>query len=202
MVKEPSLWLLVLDKGCAMRKLREVDVVDEFGAPGPLVVAWLLRAREVWVPDGCAALAVSEQERGIGRLKDSLVQLCLLFFNHPVSKGFDHLIRYVKPVLLVAEALVGALDERYIEHVVGPRQAREFNRLLTLRPDHFGPRVSAIVSRLSVKEFGTQRGSQGAVGVGRSEKRGRSNPNRIPDEQWAKMTNQEKKTAIDSRKKK
>lgn len=205
-VKEPHYWLLLFDSkvgtpGNATRVIRETDFRDEFGGPGRLLSAWQARATAIWTEGISDASVAAGQVGRVSTLGGLMSSMASVWFNHPVAKGVPHLLTSLEPLLENAEAVIAVLDEVFISATIGSRQGAEFKRLRGMSARRFGPRNAEIVSRLSFREprTGHDDDDGGDHKPGRKGHKGGSK--RIPPQQWAKMSDSEKKAHIDKRKK-
>ena len=147
-VKEPLCWLLMLNEDRATEEV----VVDQYGAPGPLVAAWRRQAEAMWVPPTMNEGDAIFSRTFIQRLQGKFIQLGQMFFLHPEKKSVEHLFSVVDETLSEAQDLVKELDGRYIRSTDGPKAAQEFYRAYRLRATNFSITMGPVVSRVAVKD--------------------------------------------------
>ena len=214
-VKEPRFWMLYFNSkvpgvdGGAGRDCRLCDVRDEVGGPGRVLIGWLLRAEELWLLPCMDDSLLTLQRQRLVRLRRSFVLLATCYFGYPSAKSAVMMLKDLRPLLEQADAEVAELDDAVIGATVGQKQQKEIARLRQLDYELWAPKTADLVSRLSFRGGGTDgdkdreledpSATRKRPRGGSGNKSSKNKKQRIPAEDWQKMTDDQKKEVIEKR---
>jgi hypothetical protein len=145
-VKEPTFWFLVFDQdGVTIN-----DIRSKFGAPGPLLIAWMQQVEVLWIPSRASESDRSWLHSMLQKLQMRFQMLAELYFNHPAGRPLSELLQIADPCIKEAEELTKEIEGRNIRITVGQKGGQKYSISVASRADlreylHQGNRIRALV---------------------------------------------------------